>query len=298
MRHLNYNHLYYFWTIAREGTIARAAEALYLTPQTISTQVKSLEEVIGEPLFERRSRKIALTDTGRMVMQYADEIFTLGSELSQRVRNGAPGVAMTINVGVVSSIAKLIAARTIESALEPDSGYRVACLQGELERLLADMALARIDLVISDRPLPRAANTKAFNHELGESPIGFFVATAKAPEYGRGFPRSLDGAPMLLPLQTSALRNRLDQWFDAAGVRPRVVGEFDDSALLKAAGSSGYGLFPAPTAIATQVENMYGTRLVGEAEGLTEKYYAISPERKINNPGVLQIIESTKSALF
>ena len=298
MRHLNYNHLLYFWTVAREGSIARAAESLHLTPQTISGQLKQLEERIGAPLFQRVGRGLALTETGQLVGQYADEIFTLGSELAQRVRSEMPHAPVVLNVGIVNSIAKLIAYRIIEPALDDGDGMRVVCREAELERLLGDLAVHRLDLVISDRPIPAGLNVKAYNHHLGESGVAFFARSSEAARYRRGFPGSLGDAPMLLPAKSNALRRSLDDWFDGSGITPRVIAEFDDSALLKAFGEAGAGLFPAPTAIAPQVEHMYHARVIGVAEGISESYYAISPERKLKHPAVLRITELARTRVF
>lgn len=298
MRHLNYNHLFYFWNVAREGSIARAAEVLYLTPQTISGQIKLLEDAVGKPLFERKGRRQVLTDAGSLVRQYADEIFALGAELTERMKSDDPGIPLMLNVGIVNSIAKLIACYVIEPALETEEDIRVTCWEGDLDKLLADMAIARLDLVISDRPLPSGLSTRAYNHKLGESGTGFFVGASEARRFSKNFPQSLEEAPLLLPLNTSALRRRLDAWFDEQGIRPRVLAEFDDSALMKAFGSTGRGVFPAPLAIAQRVEDMYGARMVGEAVGVNETYYAISPERKISNPAVLTITEAARNRLL
>jgi len=298
MRHLNYNHLLYFWTVAREGSIARASEVLFLTPQTISGQLKLLEEAIGKPLFHRVGRRLVLSETGQIVNQYADEIFTLGAELTQRMKSGQPGVPFVLNVGIVNSIAKLISYQILTPALEREETIRLACWEGDFEKLLADLAIHRLDVVISDHPIPAGLSVKAYNHLLGESGVSFFSATRQSSRFAKNFPASLDGAPVLMPVNTSALRRRLDDWFESHGLRPRIIAEFDDSALLKAFGAAGVGLFPAPTAIAANVESMYGVRQVGEAHGVHETYFAISPERKISHPAVLQITEAARSRLF
>ena len=298
MRHLNYNHLLYFWTVAREGSIAQASKALHLTPQTISGQLKLLEESVGEPLFQRVGRGLVLTDAGRMVNQYADEIFTLGAELAQRVRSKQPGTANALNVGVVNSIAKLIAYRILEPALDLEEPVRIVCWEGDLDRLLADLAVHRLDLVLSDRPIPTGLSVRAYNHALGESPLSFFAQKRMAVRLGRGFPQSLNGAPVLMPVHTSALRRSIDDWFDRVNVRPWVVAEFDDSALLKAFGEAGAGIFPAPTAITRQVEQMYHARSIGMVDEVIESYFAISPERKLKHPAVVRITESARARLF
>ncbi len=298
MRHLNYTHLLYFWTVAREGTITRASEVLHLTPQTISGQLKLLDEAVGEPLFSRVGRGLVLTETGQVVKQYADEIFMLGAELTQRVKSKQALVPTTLNVGIVNSIPKLVALRILKPALELDEPMRVVCREGDLEHLLADLALHRLDLLVSDRPIPAGTSVKAYNHPLGDSGINLFAHESIAGRYRENFPACLDDAPMLLPALDSPLRNNLEDWFDAMGIRPRVLAEFDDSALLKAFGNEALGVFPAPAAITDEVVSMYHSRLVGRVEAISESYFAISPERKVKHPAVLQITENARLALF
>jgi len=299
MRHLNYSHLLYFWTVAQEGSVRKASESLHLTPQTISGQIKLLEDSIGAPLLQRVGRGVALTETGRLVHQYADEIFALGAELSQRMQSAAPGTPALLTVGIVSTLPKLITHRTLEPVMQSVEGItRLVCKEGDLDGLLADLAVHRLDLVLSDRPVPPGLNVKAFNHKLGTSEIGFFAHKQIARKYAKRFPASLDGAPLLLPVNTSALRRRLDDWFDELGIVPSIVAEFDDSALLKAFGAASTGLYPAPMAVRDELEHMYRARCVGQAEGLRESYYAISPERKINHPSVLRITEAARGKVF
>lgn len=298
MRHLNYNHLLYFWTVAREGSIARASEVLFLTPQTISGQLKLLEDAIGKPLFHKVGRRLVLSETGQIVNQYADEIFSLGAELTQRMKSGQHGVPFVLNVGIVNSIAKLIGYRVLAPVLERSESMRLVCLEGDLERLLAELAVHRLDVVISDHPIPAGLSVRAYNHLLGESGVAFFCSKAQAGRFEKGFPQSLNGAPVLMPVVTGALRRRLDDWFETRGIRPRIAAEFDDSALMKAFGAAGAGLFPAPAAIADQVEAMYGVRRIGDVDQVTETYYAVSPERKISHPAVLEITELARARLF
>ncbi len=298
MRHLNYTHLLYFWTVAREGSIAKASEVLHLTPQTISGQLKILEQSIGEPLFERVGRGLALTDTGQVVNQYADEIFMLGAELTQRVRSSQALIPTSLNVGVVNSIPKLVALRVLEPALTMDDPVKIICQEGDLDRLLGDLAVHRLDLVISDRPIPAGTNVKAYNHALGESHISFFAHRSIARKYQKRFPQSLDGAPMLLPNQTSPLRRGLDEWFDDMNIAPLTVAEFDDSALLKAFGEAALGVYPAPAAIADEVASMYHSVELGAVDSISESYFAISPERKLKHPAILQITEVARAKLF
>lgn len=298
MRHLNYTHLLYFWTVAREGTITRASEVLHLTPQTISGQLKLLDEAVGAPLFSRVGRGLVLTETGQVVKQYADEIFMLGAELTQRVKSKQALIPTTLNVGLVNSIPKLVALRILKPALELDEPLRVVCREGELTRLLGELALHHLDLLISDSPIPAGTNVKAYNYPLGDSGINLFAHESIAAQYRAGFPESLDAAPMLLPALDSPLRSNLEDWFDAIRVRPRVLAEFDDSALLKAFGNAALGVFPAPAVITEEVVSMYHSRLVGSVDSIRESYFAISPERKLKHPAVLQITENARKTLF
>jgi LysR family transcriptional activator of nhaA len=297
VRHLNYSHLLYFWTVAREGSIGRAATALHLTPQTISGQLKLLEAAVGEPLFQRAGRGLALTATGHLVKQYADEIFALGAELAHRVRAGGTARAGVLNVGIVNSIPKLVTYRILRPALESGEPLRIACYEADLERLLGDLAVHRLDLVLSDRPIPGGLNVKAYNHALGESEVGFFAQERLAGRYIDGFPESLRDAPLLLPVTTTAVRRALDEWFDGLGFLPRIVAEFDDSALLQSFGAVGIGVFPATLAIAAEVERMYEARRIGVAEGIKERYFAVSPERRLKHPAVLRITAAAREAL-
>jgi len=298
MRHLNYNHLLYFWTVAREGSIAKASKVLHITPQTISGQLKLLEDTVGEPLFQRKGRGLVLTDTGQVVNIYADEIFSLGSELTQRLQSKEPGRPLELNVGVVFSIAKLIAYRILKPVLGLTDQIRIVCWEGNLEKLLSDLAIHKLDLVLSDRPLPTGLNVKAYNHLLGKSTVSFFCQKRKASSFKKKFPYSLHEAPMLMPVKTSVLRRSLDDWFDKIDVIPNIVAEFDDSALMKAFGEASVGVFPSPTAITNEVEHMYHASLIGTVDDLNETYYAISPERKIKHPGVIQITETARAQLF
>ncbi len=294
MRHLNYTHLLYFWTVARDGSIAKASKTLHLTPQTISGQLKLLEESVGEPLFLRVGRGLALTETGQVVYQYADEIFQLGAELTQRVKSKQTLFPTTFNVGITNSIPKLVALRILEPVLALDDPIKVNCREGELDLLLGELAVHRLDLVISDQKLPAGTSVKAYNHVLGESQVSFFAHKTLARKLKR-FPQSLDGAPVLLPSQDSPLRRSLEGWFDRQKVVPRVVAEFEDSALLKAFGEAALGVFPAPSAIADEVCSMYHSKVLGSVgDEIQETYYAISPERKLKHPAVIAITESAR----
>lgn len=295
MRHLNYNHLLYFWTVAHEGSIAKASEVLSLTPQTISGQLKLLEASVGEPLFQRVGRGLVITDMGRMVKQYADEIFLMGAELSRRVHSKDPGIPGTFNVGVVNSIPKLIAYKLLEPALKRHSEQiRLVCREDDLNALLGDLAVHKLDLVLSDRSIPTGLNVRAYNHQLGASHLAFFGKKELLQEHMRPFPQLLEDVPVLMPLHTSALRRNLDDWFDTIDVRPNIVAECDDSGLLKAFGEAGIGCFPAPYVIADQIQAMYGVKLIGQIEKVREQFFVISPERKLKHPAVVAITQAAK----
>ena len=298
VRHLNYNHLQYFWTVAREGSIARASQVLHLTPQTISGQLKLLEVAVGEPLFQRAGRGLAMTATGRMVYEYADEIFSLGAELASRVKTGQMVAPALLSVGVVSSIPKLIASRILQPVFHAELPVRLVCREGGLQRLLGELAVHQLDLILSDRPVPSGLSVKAFSHALGSSEIAIFGRRGATRQYERNFPASLDEAPILLPTKDNPIRRPLEDWFEQHEVSPRLVAEFEDSALMKAFGESGNGLFPSPAAISEEVEQMYHARYIGRASGVEETYFAISPERKLKHPAALRIIEAARRQLL
>lgn len=298
MRHLNYGHLHYFWVVAREGSVARAAELLHVTPQTISGQLKLLDQAVGDRLFDRSGRNLVLSSTGRVVFQYADEIFSIGAELAQVVGGRKPGAPRVLNVGIVESIPKLVAAQVLQTAVEIDDAPRLSCQEASLDTLLGELAIHRLDLVLSDQPLPAGLHVRAFNHPLGASDIAFFIRRRDGRRLRGEFPRCLDGEPFLLPAQGHALRRRLDDWFEEHGISPYPVAEFDDSALLKAVGQTGAGIFAGPTAIEADICRMYGARVIGRTRELQERYYAISHERRLKHPAVLRIIEGARQRVF
>jgi LysR family transcriptional activator of nhaA len=298
MRHLNYSHLHYFWAVAREGSIVRASKSLHLTPQTISGQLKLLDEAVGQPLFNRVGRRLVLSEMGHLVFEYADEIFSVGAELANVVRGNQFDGPTTLAVGMVSSMPKLIAERIIAPALMGDDPVRVRCHEASLEQLLSEMAIHKLDIVLSDRQVPDGLNIKAFNHRLGESGMSFFAQRKVARRYRATFPESLTDAPMLLPTQHSALRRRLDDWFEDHEVTPRIAGEFDDSALLKAFGEAGAGIFAAPSVIEDEICRMYRTAVIGRTSEIEERFYAISPERRLRHPSVVLITDTARSDLF
>jgi LysR family transcriptional activator of nhaA len=298
MRHLNYNHLFYFWTVAREGSISKACGKLHLTPQTVSAQIKLLEETVGEPLFDRVGRGLVLSEVGSMVMRYADEIFSAGMELNRFLRSGEFTGSRAFNVGITDSIAKLVAYRVLQPAMDEEADVKLVCEEGRLDRLLGTMATHRLDLIISDAPLPGGTHIKAFNHHLGHSEIKIFATPALAKKYRKKFPESLDGAPFLMPTRENAVRRALEHWFELHQLTPNIVAEVYDSALLKSFGGEGAGLFPGSAVIEDNIRTMYAVEDVGTAKGIHEQYYAISPERKIKQPVVLTICEWARSHVF
>jgi LysR family transcriptional activator of nhaA len=295
---LNYHHLLYFWVVAREGSIARATRVLRLAQPTISAQLRSLEGQLGERLFARQGRGLVLTEAGRTVYRYADEIFGLGRELVDVVKGRPAGRPARFTVGVADVVPKLVAHRLIEPALRLAGPLRLACREDHAERLLAALALHEVDLVLSDAPIPPAVRVRGFSHLLGECGVTVFAAPKLAAARRRGFPGSLDGAPFLLPVEATALRRALDAWFEERGMRAAVVGEFEDSALLKVFGQAGQGLFAGPAAIEREICDQYGVRVVGRIPELRERFYAISPERRIRHPAVAAITEAARDRLF
>ncbi|MGB5398155.1 MAG: transcriptional activator NhaR [Gammaproteobacteria bacterium] len=295
---INYKHLHYFWVVAKQGGIARASEHLHLTPQTISGQLSLLEENLGEALFKRVGRNLELTDTGRLALSYADEIFSLGGELEEVVRNLPDGRPLVFKVGVADVVPKSIACRLLAPSLQLPEPVRIVCREDGIDALLAELALHRIDLVIADGPISTNVNVRGYNHQLGECGISFFAVPRLAASLRKNFPHSLKDAPMLLPGEVTVVRSRLEQWLDGLHIHPRIVGEFDDSALMKAFGQAGAGVFIAPTPIATEVEKMYGVVVIGQTNEVREQFYAISVERKISHPAVVAITETAREWLF
>ena len=298
MNWLNYHHLLYFWVVAREGTIARACDQLHLTQPSISKQLRQLERSVGEKLFKRVGRNLVLTETGQLVFRYADEIFSLGRELSEALRGKPARERLRLLVGVADVVPKLIAYRVLEPALHLPEPVQLMCDERGLIDLLGELAEHRLDLVLSDSPLPPTSATRAYNHLLGECGVCIFGSSSLARKFRRGFPQSLDGAPFLLPTRKSMLRQSLDQWFDAQNIRPELLGEFDDSALLKVFGQAGVGLFPGPSAVEKETCRQYNVQLVGRLDAVRERFYAISVERKLKHPAVKAITEAAQSTLF
>jgi LysR family transcriptional activator of nhaA len=298
MEWLNYHHLLHFWMVAREGGLVPAGRILNLSHPTLSAQIRALEESLGEQLFQRTGRRLALTDVGRTVFRYADEIFTLGRELVDTVKERAPGRALRLDVGVVDVVPKMMVRRLLQPALALEEPVRLVCHESSYEKLLGELALHALDLVIADSPVPAGHPERAFSHLLGETGVTFFGARTLAERIAPRFPESLDGAPLLLPIEGAPLRRALDHWFDRHRVEPRVVAEFADSALLKVFGADGLGIFAAPTAVENEVSAQYGVRAVGRTKQVRERFYAVSVERRLRNPAAVAITEAARAHVF
>jgi LysR family transcriptional regulator, transcriptional activator of nhaA len=298
MEWVNYHHLLYFWLVAREGSLAQASAELRLAQSTVSKQIHQLEEVLGHKLFTKSGRRLVLTESGRVVSRYADEIFGLGREMLDTLRDRPVGKPLRVTVGIADVVPKLVAERVLAPALALEEPVRLVCREDSPDRLLAGLALHELDVILTDAPADPSVKVRAFNHLLGESEIGFFGHPSLVDRYGKGFPASLTGAPVLLPTEDTMLRRSIDQWLDASGVRPDVIAEFEDSALLKVFGWHGVGIFPAPTAVSKDVEDQFKVKLVGKASGVRERFYAVTVERRIKHPAVVAICEAAKSTVF
>jgi LysR family transcriptional activator of nhaA len=297
MEWLNYQHLLYFWSVVREGSLTAAASKLRLAPSTISGQLRTLEGQLGEKLFLRRGRQLAPSEMGRVVFRYAEEIFALGNELMDTVRGRAERHLERLVVGIADVVPKIVARRLLLPAQQLARPVHLVCREDKPDRLMAELALHHLDVVISDAPPPPGSNVRAFAHLLGESGVGFFATRRLARRLRRSFPRSLQDAPVLLPTENTSLRRSLEAWFAKRELRPRVVGEFEDSALLKAFGQDGAAVLPAHTVIRAEIGRQYGLELVGEVEQMRESFYAISVERRLTHPGVLAISRRARTEL-
>jgi LysR family transcriptional regulator, transcriptional activator of nhaA len=294
---INYHHLLYFWTVARLGSVTKASEELLIAQPTISGQIRQLEESFGSKLFSKSGRNLILTDFGRLVYRYADEIFTVGRELSEVVKGRPAGRPMRLAVGVADVLPKLVVYRILEPVLRMSHRVHMVCHEDRTERLLAELSLQSLDLVLSDVPIAPHVRVKAYNHVLGASPIGIYASTRVAQKFKKDFPQSLDGAPWLLPIESASLRRSLEQWFSKHDIRPDIVAEFQDSALMKVFAQTYGGLFPAPTMIDSELRRIYGVTLIGKLEGVEERIYAISVERRVKHPAVLAIAQSAQELM-
>ena len=298
MDRLNYNHLYYFWVVAREGGIARACEVLELTQPTISAQLRALERALGEKLFQKSGRGLALTEMGHVVFKYASEIFSLGREMLDTLQSRPTGRPIHFAAGIADIVPKIIAHRILEPALRMVESVQMVCREDKPDRLLAELALHELDMVLSDSPVGASGPLRAFSHLLGECGVSVFGTAELAAKHRKGFPGSLQGVPFLAPGGGAALRRRLDQWFESRAVRPRIVGEFDDNALLNSFGARGEGLFVGPSVIEQDIVKQFQVRCLGPLDGVRERFYAITAERRLKNPAVLAITEAARRKLF
>ena len=296
MTPLNYKHLHYFWVVAQEGSITRAAERLDVAVQTISGQLSLLERQLGKALFNSQGRGLVLSEAGRVALGYADQIFQLGDALVDAVQTSDSESTLRLRAGISDGIPKLLAYRLLSKVTDMPADVRLICDEGEFETLLADLALHRLDVVLTDRAAPVGGNLKVFSTRLGDFATGLFATSELLEKYGSGFPLSLNGAPLLLPTRHNALRGRIDRWLESTGVRPPIVGEFEDSALLTTFGRGGLGIFPAPLALADQVENQLNAGTLGPMTGISEQIYAISNERRIRHPAIEVLCAATPQA--
>jgi len=296
---MNFKHLYYFWVTARAGGIMRAGEQLHTTPQTLSGQIKLLEDWLGRKLFRKNGRQLELTEHGRLALGYADQIFNLGQDLERSLRQlrGAQK-RLDFRVGVADSVSKSVAYRLLEPALAMEQPVKLLASEGKFDDLLAALALHRLDLVIADEPMPKRVSVKAFNHPLGRSAMSFFAAPALLPRLHGAFPACLDGVPMLVPSANASVRQQLEGWFARQQIAPVVVGEFDDAALMKAFGREGQGVFMAPTVLEDETCAQFGVQVLGRTDELVEEFYAVSVQRRISHPCVLAITDAARGQLF
>ena len=298
MEWLNYHHLLYFWMVAREGSLAAAGKRLRLSQPTLSGQIRKLEDTLGERLFERKGRGLTLTEVGRVVYRYADEIFTTGSELLDTVRRRPKDQALRLDVGIVDAVPKLLVRELLRPALELAQTVRLVCREGVLERLLDALARHELDVVISDTPLPSGGVIRAWDHVLGQTSMTLVGTPDLATPRRKGFPGSIDGAPLLLPLTSTSLRRSLDAWFASLDVRPVVIAEAEDSALLKAFAADGMGLTFTPTVVADVVARRYGLVAAGTTDAVQERFYAITGERRLVHPAVVAIREAARGGVL
>lgn len=294
---LNFRHLYFFWVVAKEGGVTRAAERLGLAVQTISTQLALLERSVGKSLLAPQGRRLVPTEAGRLALGYADQIFLLGEQMQEALTHADIG-KMRLTVGISDSLPKLIACRLLEATQRLPLQVKLVCLENAFESLLADLALHKLDVVLTDRAVRAGASLRVFSHLLGESAMKLFGVPKLAEKYRHNFPASLNGAPLLLPTRNNALRGRIEEWFVLHDLRPDIVGEFEDNAMLNTFGRNGFGLFFAPATLEHDIKEQFGAVLVGDVPELREQFYAISNERKIKHPAVEAILSAIQPGPF
>lgn len=297
MKQINFNHLQYFYAVATEGSITRAAERLHVTPQTVSGQLATFEEYIGAPLFRRHGKRLELNRMGEITMRYADDIFTLGHELSRALAGHDAGQLANFNVGIVDAIPKVMVFEMLDSCFDLENKFILECHEGGMSNLLADLSLNKLDLIISDQPLPIGVSVRATSHYLGQSGITFFASKSESKQYIDDFPHSLHKAPFLMPGRKSAQHQNLLAWFETEQISPNVVAEFDDSALLKFFGQTGRGVFCISTSIEQDVTSQFNVDIIGRTRGVKDRYYGISPERKIKHPAVDEVMQTASKLL-
>lgn len=298
MEWLNYHHLYYFWNVVRAGGVNQAAAKLRVSAPAVSSQLRQLQEQLGEPLFTKKGRKLVLTDMGYTVLDYADDIFALGRELIDTVKNRPTGRPMRVDIGVVDVLPKMIAHWLIKPAIQLEEPVRIVCREATSEQLIARLGTLELDVVLSDSPAPPTVKVHAHNHLLGDCGVSFVVVEPTTQRFGGKFPESLNGTPMLLPTDNTAFRRNLDYWFDARGIHPQVVGEFEDYALMRAFGQAGTAVFPVPTVFEKQLRAQDRIRRLGKTEEVKTYFYAISAERKLRHPAVVAICASARRQFF
>ncbi|MEY8689271.1 MAG: transcriptional activator NhaR [Leptothrix sp. (in: b-proteobacteria)] len=296
---MNFKHLHYFWATAKAGGIVRAGEQLHISPQTLSGQIKLLEDRLGCSLFRKSGRHLELTQAGHVALGYADQIFALGAELEAALSQaGSSRQVLDCRVGIADSVPKAIAYRLLEPALDVPQQVRLICHEGKFQDLLAKLAVQRLDLVIADEPMSKQLGVKAFNHALGTTAMSFFAAPALQRSLQGGFPHLLDGAPMLIQGAASAMRQRLERWLARHQLHVRSIGEFDDAALLMAFGREGRGVFMSPTVLESETCAQHGVEVLGRTDDLVEEFYAVSVERRITHPCVAAITQAARGRLF
>jgi LysR family transcriptional activator of nhaA len=286
MSTLNYKHLHYFWVVAQEGSITRAAERLGVAIQTISGQLSLLERELGKTLFNPQGRGLVLSEAGRLALGYADQIFQLGDALVDALGNTDTESTLRLRSGITDGIPKLLAYRLLSLVTSMPVDVRLICDEGEFEDLLADLALHRLDVILTDRAAPFSGNIKVFSTHLGDFANGLFGSAELVDRYKADFPKSLQNAPMLLPTRHNALRGRIDHWLEEHHIQPKIVGEFEDSALLNTFGRGGLGIFPAPLALSEQIASQLEAQPLGAMTGVSEQIYAISNDRRIRHPAI------------